>query len=306
MFQIRSQLTSMFSSSANRSLASCAWRRSSARLAASRWRWSSSCSAVSTTEVTMPGSADDATRGADGAVADACRDLADLERELGRARERVAALVHRRRAGMRGLALPGDRASARRRRCRARRRAGAPSTRAPGPARCGARDRRRPCRAGSVRRARGRGRRRSRRARRGARSRRGRSAAAARPGRSSSPTAAEEPKSERPKRAPSSSAQLTSRTVTGGVPSLGDPPQHLGAGDDVEAAVEPAAVRDRVDVAADQDGALGLAAQRPPVVAGCVALALEREPVEQADQPDAGGVPRVRPRDALGAVRRRP
>ena len=33
------------------------------------------------------------------------------------------------------------------------------------------------------------------------------------------PAAAEEPKSERPKRAPSSSAQLTSRTVTGGVPS---------------------------------------------------------------------------------------
>src|SRR5436190_19050805 len=33
------------------------------------------------------------------------------------------------------------------------------------------------------------------------------------------PAAAEEPKSERPKRAPSSSAQLTSRTVSGGVPS---------------------------------------------------------------------------------------
>ena len=41
------------------------------------------------------------------------------------------------------------------------------------------------------------------------------------------PAAAEEPKSERPKRAPSSSAQLTSRTVTGGVPVRGDPPQHL-------------------------------------------------------------------------------
>ncbi len=55
MFQIRSQSTSMFSSCAKRSLASCAWRRSSARLAASRCRWSSSCSAVSTTDVTMPG-----------------------------------------------------------------------------------------------------------------------------------------------------------------------------------------------------------------------------------------------------------
>ena len=37
---------------------------------------------------------------------------------------------------------------------------------------------------------------------------------------------------------------------------LGDPPQHLDAGDDVEAAVEPAAVRHRVDVAADQQRAL--------------------------------------------------
>ena len=33
------------------------------------------------------------------------------------------------------------------------------------------------------------------------------------------PHAADEPKSERPKRAPSSSAQLTTRTVSGGLPS---------------------------------------------------------------------------------------
>ena len=42
---------------------------------------------------------------------------------------------------------------------------------------------------------------------------------AARPDPPSSPAAADEPKSDRPKRAPSSSAQLTSRTVSGGVPS---------------------------------------------------------------------------------------
>ena len=83
---------------------------------------------------------------------------------------------------------------------------------------------------------------------------------------------------------------------------LGDPPQHLRAGDDVEAPVEPAAVRDRVDVAADQDGALRVAAQRPPVVAGRVALdaraAGPREPVE----PRARRVPRLGPRDPLGPV----
>ena len=37
----------------------------------------------------------------------------------------------------------------------------------------------------------------------------------------------------------------------------GDPAQHLDAGDDVEAAVEPAAVRHRVDVATDQKRTLG-------------------------------------------------
>ena len=37
-------------------------------------------------------------------------------------------------------------------------------------------------------------------------------------------------------------------------PTLGDAPEHLDAGDDVEAPVEPAAVRDRVDVTADEDG----------------------------------------------------
>ena len=79
-----------------------------ASVPASRWRWSSSCSAVSTTDVTMPGLADDAARRADGAAARAPRDVADLERELRRAGERVAALVHRRRAGVRGLAAPRD------------------------------------------------------------------------------------------------------------------------------------------------------------------------------------------------------
>ncbi len=77
--------------------------------------------------------------------------------------------------------------------------------------------------------------------------------------------------------------------------------QDLRAGYDVQRPVQPAAVRNRVDVPTDQDGALGVAAQRPPVVPGLVALALERHAVEQADQPDAGGVPRVRPRHPLGA-----
>ena len=90
--------------------------------------------------------------------------------------------------------------------------------------------------------------------------------------------------------------------MTGGVPVLGDSPQHLGSGDDVEAAVEPAAVPDRVDVTADQDGSLRVAGQRPPVVAGFVALTIERQPVEQPVEPGPCSVPRVGPRDPLRTV----
>ena len=84
---------------------------------------------------------------------------------------------------------------------------------------------------------------------------------------------------------PSSSAQLTSRTVTGGVALLRDPAQHLDRGEDVEAAVEPAAVRHGVDVTAEQDGALGRAAQRPPLVAGLVDVVLERQALELRAEP---------------------
>ena len=100
------------------------------------------------------------------------------------------------------------------------------------------------------------------RARRAARPRRDRSASRSSSWSRIEPPAADEPKSERPKRAPSSSAQLTSRTGTGGVPSLGDPAQDLDARQHVQAAVEPAAVRDRVDVAADQQRVLATIAIR--------------------------------------------
>ena len=210
----------MFSSAAKRSDAAFASASIAASLPASRWRWSSSCSAVSTTEVTIPGLQTTLPLRADRAVAGLGRDPADVERELGGAGERVAALVHRRRAGVRGLARPRDPVALDAERARARRRAGDPSTRARALARCAARGRRprsRAARRESVARSRSTpySRERVRRAR--SRSRRCSS-------RSSSwsriePAAALEPKSERPKRAPSSSAQLTRRTVSGGVPS---------------------------------------------------------------------------------------
>ena len=95
MRQIRSHSTSTSSSRAKRSLASFASASMAASLPASRWRWSRSTVAVSTTEVDA-GLRHAAPHRADGAVAGAGRRSADLERKLGR-RERVPPLVHRRR-----------------------------------------------------------------------------------------------------------------------------------------------------------------------------------------------------------------
>ena len=195
--------------------------------------------------------ADDAAGRADRSAAGARGDVADRERELRRARERVAPLVHRRRARMGRLAPPGDPMTldAERPEHDSEREVerledgalldvelevGGRATRARERA-SSARSRSTPCSASA--------------------------SGSEMPSRSEScrssswsaidPAAALDPKRLRPKRAPSSSAQLTSRRVTGGVPSLRDPAEDLGASHDVEAAVEPAAVRDGVDVPAD-------------------------------------------------------
>ena len=80
---------------------------------------------------------------------------------------------------------------------------------------------------------------------------------------------------------------------------LGEAPHDLDTGDDVERAVQPAAVRHRVDVPADQHRLLGATRQRPPLVAGLVDLRLERNLLVQ---PVLRAHPGVGPGDALGAV----
>ena len=90
--------------------------------------------------------------------------------------------------------------------------------------------------------------------------------------------------------------------MTGGVPSSGDPPQYFGAGDDVEGPVEPAAVRNRVDVTADENRALGLALKREPLVAGGVDRLMGCRLDRALAKPFTSALPRVRPRDPLGAV----
>src|SRR6185295_20292194 len=69
-----------------------------------------------------------------------------------------------------------------------------------------------------------------------------------------------------------------------------------------QCAVEPAAVRDGVDVAADEHGRVGSAAEREPLVAGRVDPFLRPGLCHLAPQPLACPFPGIRPRHALGAV----
>ncbi len=248
-----------------------------------------------------PRLADDAAARQHRAAADPLRDLAQLEGELRRPRERVAALIHRRRAGVRGLASPGDPVAL-------------------DPERPEHRAERQPERlehrplldvqlqiGGSALELRARFERPveldpvlAQRVRKrhpvavaqlaqlvlvGHRSRRRRGAE---------------------ERAPEAGALLVGPVDEpdrdGRRPLAGDPAQHLDRGDEVQAAVEPAAVRDRVDVASEQQRPIRVAAQRPPAVAGLVHLGLERQALELRCEPLLGPGPRRRPGDALGAV----
>ena len=107
--QIVSKETSIDSSAANRCEDSFASASIAASFAASRWRWSSNCSAVSTTDVTMPG-LQTTPPDVQTAPPRPLRDVPQLERELRGAGKRIAPRVDRRRAGVR-LALPRDEVS---------------------------------------------------------------------------------------------------------------------------------------------------------------------------------------------------
>src|SRR6185295_10247302 len=78
-------------------------------------------------------------------------------------------------------------------------------------------------------------------------------------------------------------------------------PQDLGARDDVQGSVEPPAVRDGIDVPADQERPLRPAGKREPLVPGLVGLLLDTQRLELPGEPLAGSDPRVGPRDTLGA-----
>ena len=83
----------------------------------------------------------------------------------------------------------------------------------------------------------------------------------------------------------------------------GHAPQHLHAGQQAEAAVEPAAVGHRVDVAADHDGAGACARERRPHVARGVGVGLDRQAGEPLAKPGPGPLPRGGEGQPLRAVR---
>ena len=88
------------------------------------------------------------------------------------------------------------------------------------------------------------------------------------------PEQAEEPNRLLPKRAPSSSAQSTRRTVTGGLPlyCAWMRRKNFNAGERIQTAIEPAAIRHGIDVAADEQRFFGFAAQRRPEISGGVVV----------------------------------
>ena len=255
----------------------------------------------------MPGFVDDAAARADRAVAGPRRDLAQLERELRRAGERVAALVHRRRARVRRLAAPGDPVALDAERAehgperqperlehrplldvqlevgrrvlelRARLERAVELDAVLARARPAARSPSRSVSAPQVVLVRHRPRRRARAEQRAAEAR----ALLVGP--------VDEPHGDRRRRPPPRSRRSTSTAAT----TLRQPSSQPPFG--TESMWPPSRTR-----------ALGVAAQRPPLVAGLVDLVLERQPVELAAEPLLRPRPRVASRPRAGRRSRRP
>jgi len=81
-----------------------------------------------------------------------------------------------------------------------------------------------------------------------------------------------------------------------------DAADDFDAGDEVEASIEPAAVRYGVDVAADEKGLIGFAVEGEPEVSGCIEVGFDGEFGHFGFQPIARGLPNGGERDALGTI----
>ena len=271
------RLTSIRSSAANRSLADLASASIRARRRGVEMSLIEQADGVLDDGRDDPRLRHDAPHRADGTAACPPRDLADLELEPRGAGERVSPLGHRRRAGVGGLPVEGDAMALDAERAEhgsegqphrlehrplldVQLEVGGCALELPPCLRACGRARR-PCSRQRVRK---------------------RDTVASRSARSSSWSRIEPARRTRPEQATPEPRALLVGPVDepdrdGRRPVGGDPAQHLEATDDVQAAVQPAAVRHGVDVAPDQDGTLGFAGERCPLVARLVDLDLDRE-----------------------------
>ena len=83
---------------------------------------------------------------------------------------------------------------------------------------------------------------------------------------------------------------------------FGEAAKDLEGGEDVEGAVEPAAIGDGIEMAAEEEGFFRGAGESDPVVAGCVVMVFDGDALEFGGEPFAGLKPGVGPGDALRAV----
>ena len=118
------------------------------------------------------------------------------------------------------------------------------------------------------------------------------------------PEQADEPKRLLPKRAPSSSAQSTSRTRDWrpAVILRVNSPQNLHPGERIQATIEPAAIRHRINMPADEERFLRFAAQGRPKISGFVAMRLRGNSGQLCPQPVPRSRPGLRKGHALRAV----
>ena len=79
-------------------------------------------------------------------------------------------------------------------------------------------------------------------------------------------------------------------------------PEDFKGSDDVEGAVEPAAVRNAIEMAAEEERFFAGAGEGDPVVAGGVVVVFDGKGGEFLGEPFAGFKPSVGPGDALGPV----
>ncbi len=82
----------------------------------------------------------------------------------------------------------------------------------------------------------------------------------------------------------------------------GDAPENFDTGDHVQRSVQPTPVRNRVDVSADEYRTFGVAGEREPLIARGVDRTPSPRLGDEAAEPLARLLPRLRPGDALRAV----